>query len=46
MSEQSPGEVTGCAVALPDRYDTGGKPSFFGGGKLASDLTLPCLQRR
>lgn len=26
-------------------YDTGGKPIFFG-GKLASDLTLPQLQRR
>ncbi len=46
MSEQNPGEVTGYAVALPDRYDTGGKPIFFGGGKLASDLTLPRLQRR
>ena len=46
MSERNPGEVTGYAVALPDRYDTGGKPIFFGGGKLASDLTVPRLRRR
>jgi hypothetical protein len=46
MSERNPGEVTGYAVALPDRYDTGGRPIFFGGGKLAPDLTLPQLQRR
>lgn len=46
MSERNPGEVTGYAVALPDRYDTGGKPIFFGGGKLAADLTLPQLLRR
>jgi hypothetical protein len=46
MSERNPGEVTGYAVALPDRYDTGGKPIYFGGGKLASDLSLPRLQRR
>jgi len=46
MSELNPGEVTGYAVALPDRYGTGAAPVFFGGGKLASDLTLPRLQRR
>jgi hypothetical protein len=46
MSEQNPGEITGYAVALPDRYDTGGKSIFFGGGKLAPDLSLPRLQRR
>ncbi len=46
MSERTPGEVTGYAVALPDRYDNGGKPIYFGGGKLAPDLTLPQLQRR
>ena len=46
MSEQNPGEITGYAVALPDRYDTGGTPIFFGGGKLAPDLSLPRLQRR
>jgi hypothetical protein len=46
MSTLHPGEVTGYAVALPDRYDTAGQPVFFGGGKLAPDLTLPRLQRR
>ena len=46
MSERNPDEITGYAVALPDRYDTGGKPIFFGGGKLAPDLSLPRLQRR
>jgi hypothetical protein len=45
MSERNPGDVTGYAVALPDRYSTG-SPVYFGGGKLASDLTLPRLQRR
>lgn len=40
------GEVTGYAVALPDKYDSSGMPIFFGGGKLAPDLTLPKLQRR
>lgn len=45
MSERNPGEITGYAVALPDRSD-GGRPIWFGGGKLAPDLTLPRLQRR
>lgn len=45
MSERNPGEVTGYAVALPDRYGTGA-PVWFGGGKLAPDLTLPRLQHR
>ena len=46
MSERNPGEVTGYAVALPDRYGTGSPPVYFGGGKLAPDLTLPRLLRR
>ncbi len=46
FSERNPGEITGYAVALPNRYDSGGKPIYFGGGKLAPDLTLPRLQRR
>lgn len=46
FSTINPGEITGYAVALPDKYDTAGKPIFFGGGKLAPDLTLPRLQRR
>ncbi len=46
LSELNPGEVTGYAVAVPDRYGTGAAPVYFGGGKLAPDLTLPRLQRR
>jgi hypothetical protein len=46
FSERNPGEITGYAVALPNRYDGDGKPIYFGGGKLAPDLTLPRLQRR
>jgi hypothetical protein len=46
MSERNPGEVTGYAVALPGRDDEAGDPIWFGGGKLAPDLTLPRLQRR
>ena len=41
MSERTPGEVTGYAVALPDRYRTRAAPVYFGGGKLAPDLTCP-----
>jgi hypothetical protein len=46
FSERNPGEITGYAVALPDRYDNDGKPIYFGGGKLAPDLTVPKLQLR
>jgi len=46
MSERHPGEITGYAVALPDAADRGGRPIFYGGGKLAADLTLPKLRRR
>ncbi len=46
LSELNPGQVTGYAVALPDRFGAGAPPVYFGGGKLASDLTLPRLQRR
>jgi Relaxase/Mobilisation nuclease domain len=45
-SERNPGEITGYAVALPESVDPGGKPIYFGGGKLAADLTLPKLLRR
>jgi hypothetical protein len=45
-SERNPGQVTGYAVALPESVDPGGQPIFFGGGKLAADLTLPKLRRR
>ncbi|WP_169806931.1 relaxase/mobilization nuclease domain-containing protein [Actinomadura macra] len=40
------GQVTGYAVAVPDDLSADGRPVWFGGGKLASDLTLPKLRRR
>lgn len=40
------GTLTGYAVALPGRKDAGGAPVYFGGGRLASDLTLPKLRAR
>jgi hypothetical protein len=46
FSTHNPGEITGYAVALPaDTTRTGG-PVWFGGGKLAADLTLPKLRSR
>ena len=45
MSEKTPGQITGYAVALSGRSDSG-QAIWFGGGKLAPDLTLPQLQRR
>jgi hypothetical protein len=45
MSTRNPADVTGYAVALAS--DTGqGGPVWFGGGKLAVDLTWPKLRRR
>ncbi len=44
-SEQD-GALTGYAVALPGRQDAAGLPVFYGGGKLAADLTLPKLLAR
>jgi hypothetical protein len=41
-----PDEVTGYAVALADDHAPGGGPVWFGGGKLAADLTLPKLRKR
>jgi hypothetical protein len=41
-SQRDPEQVTGYAVALP----AGGEPVWFGGGKLAPDLSLPRLQDR
>ncbi len=46
MSERNPGEITGYAVASLESVDPGGQPIFYGGGKLAADLTLPKLRRR
>ena len=45
FSTLNPDEITGYAVALPHRTDSG-QPIWFGGGKLAPDLTLPQLRRR
>lgn len=46
-SQQDPGQVTGYAVALPGYGDEGtAGPVWFGGGKLAADLTLPQLHAR
>lgn len=45
FSEQDPGEVTGYAVALAGSPGRDG-PVWFGGGRLADDLTLPRLRTR
>ncbi|MGA2828538.1 MAG: hypothetical protein ABSF03_20740 [Streptosporangiaceae bacterium] len=45
-SSQHPAEVTGYAVALPGHTTAAGDPVWYGGGKLAPDLTLPKLRRR
>jgi hypothetical protein len=46
LSTRNPAEVTGYAVALPGDAAKDGAPVWFGGGKLAADLTLPKLRRR
>ncbi|MFC0552613.1 relaxase/mobilization nuclease domain-containing protein [Planotetraspora thailandica] len=46
MSQRSLGEVTGYAVALPTHINDTGEPVWFGGGRLASDLTFPKLRAR
>jgi hypothetical protein len=45
-SARNRGQVTGYAVALPGDTTTAGAPVWYGGGKLAADLTLPKLRRR
>jgi hypothetical protein len=46
FSEHNPGETTGYAVALADSraHTAAGTPVWYGGGKLAADLTLPKLR--
>lgn len=39
-------EITGYAVSLPGDLTAAGAPVWYGGGKLAADLTLPKLRRR
>jgi hypothetical protein len=45
-SMTSPGQVTGYAVGLPHHTTKGGEVIWYGGGKLAPDLTLPKLRAR
>jgi hypothetical protein len=45
-STTNPGQVTGYAVGLPRHVAKGGGIVWYGGGKLAADLTLPKLRRR
>lgn len=46
LSARNSAEVTGYAVTLPGDAARDGGPVWFGGGKLAADLTLPKLRRR
>jgi hypothetical protein len=45
-STLDPGQVTGYAVGLPHHLSRDGGVIWYGGGKLASDLTLPKLRTR
>ena len=45
-STRNPGQVTGYAVALPGDTTKAGEPVWYGGGKLAADLTWPKLCQR
>jgi hypothetical protein len=45
-SAKNPGQVTGYAVALPGDTAKDGGPVWYGGGKLAPDLTWPKLCQR
>nr|WP_240742412.1 hypothetical protein [Micromonospora zingiberis] len=42
----NPDEVTGYAVGLPDHHTDAGDTVWYGGGRLAPDLTLPRLRQR
>ena len=46
FSVKSPGQVTGYAVALPGDTTKDGGPVWYGGGKLAADLSWPKLRQR
>src|SRR6185437_14818216 len=46
FSESDPGQVTGYSVTLPGHARAGGAACWYGGGRLAADLTLPRLRRR
>jgi len=45
-STRNPGQVTGYAVALPGDTTRNGQLVWYGGGKLAVDLSWPRLQQR
>ena len=45
-SVKNPGQITGYAVALPGDTAKDGAPVWYGGGKLAPDLTWPKLRQR
>jgi hypothetical protein len=45
-STVNPGQVTGYAVGLPDHTAKDGGTIWYGGGKLAADLTLPKVRAR
>ena len=45
-SVTNPGQVTGYAVALPGDTARNGEPVWYGGGKLAADLSWPKLTQR
>ena len=46
FSETAPGQVTGYAVALTGHISSNGALRWYGGGRLAADLTLPQLRHR
>ncbi|MGH3284994.1 MAG: hypothetical protein ACRDPD_09980 [Streptosporangiaceae bacterium] len=46
FSITSPGQVTGYSVGLPGDTARDGGPIWYGGGKLAADLTWPKLRQR
>jgi hypothetical protein len=45
-SQRDPDQVTGYAVTMDGAVTAAGDPVWFGGGKLAPDLTLPKLRAR
>jgi hypothetical protein len=46
FSEVHPGQVTGYSVSLPGHDGDDGQSLWYGGGRLAANLTLPRLRRR
>ena len=46
FSIKSPGQITGYSVALPGDTTKDGGPVWYGGGKLAADLSWPKLRQR